>query len=66
MATYYMVVYFSSYISNCDKFPETEKMSYAECCQGTWENFGNSVSIALVIIVIITIVFFGILYWGKN
>lgn len=66
LVTSFMVIYFSTYISNCNNIPENEMISSAECCQGTWENFWSSVPITLSIIVIFTILFFLILYFGTK
>lgn len=63
IALMYIIAYYSTFISNCNKFPENETITNEECCNNTWTNFWSSVPITLFIILIGIVLSFGIFYW---
>lgn len=63
IALLYIITYYSSFISNCNKFPENEIISSEECCKNTWSYFWSSVPITLFIILVGVVLSFGMFYW---
>lgn len=65
LALLYIIGYYSTFISNCDKIPESETISIEECCTNTWSYIGSSVpmtfSFVLISIVVSYVTFFLIL-----
>lgn len=63
IALFYIIAYYSSFISNCDKFPESETISNDECCTNTWSSIGSSVPMTFLFILISIVVSYFMFYW---